>query len=332
MPMRKEKPRRLSAWLGALLMLPFAMIQVQQAQAQSCYVSGAFGMNFGAVTSNGRTAISSVSYTCAPDYSGRNRTFYYQACIYIGPGDWSAGQPTRRMSNYNGDYLNYDLFSDPAQSLLIGEPGSTPVYQVLTAVQPGVQQVTQATVHGWVYPNQTVPAFAHFQEQGLQGLVRYRFSSSAFPQSEDCSSGGDGGGNASFSSSGVLAFFENSCRVAATDMNFGLINPPQNAVHETSSIRIQCMPNTPWRVGLDNGLHFDGSTRRMAGADGFVKYQLYLDEGRTKIWGNAGTNMAGGVTDGSGNIPSLTVYGKVPPQPDLKSGSYSDTIIITVYY
>lgn len=304
----------------------------QSVHAESCYVGGAFGMNFGVVTSSGRAATSSVSYVCEPDYSRSDHTVYYQLCVYIGSGESSAGQTPRRMSNYNGAYLHYELFSDPAHTLPIGAAGSTPVYQVFLAVPPGAPQSAQAPVHGWVYPGQSVPAVAGFQEQGLPGLLRYRYSTTGFPASPDCGSGGTGGGSASFGSSGVLASFENGCWVVATDLDFGRVDPPLNPVREAASIRIQCAPGTSWKVGLDNGQHFDGAMRRMAGAGGFVRYQLYLDQARTHVWGNDENSLARGTTDSSGNSLSLTVYGEVPPQPAAERGSYADTIIVTLYY
>lgn len=328
MSMKQGLLRWWPAWRGLLLVWVLFAAPTAPAHAQDCYVNGAFGMYFGAVSGSGRAATSILNYTCAPDYSGRKRTLYYQICVYIGPGDWSLGQATRRMSNYNGAYLHYDLFSDPAHTQLIGAPGSTPVYRVLTAVPPTMPQPAQAPVYGWVYPGQPVPAFASFMEQGMQGLLRYRYSSTAFPDSADCSSGGEGGASASFNSSGVLASYENACKVAATDMDFGRVDPPQNPLYATASIRIDCVPGTPWRLGLDNGQHFDGTTRRMAGPGGMVQYQLYLDEGRTRVWGNAGADMA----DGIGSVPAVTVYGKLLPQPELETGSYSDTIIVTMYY
>ena len=302
------------------------------ALAQSCYVSGAFGMNFGTVTSSGRAASSSVNHTCAPDYSGAGNTFYYQLCLYIGPGEWSAGQPTRRMTNYNGAYLLYDLFSDPAHTQLIGAPGTTPVYQVFLAVPPGTPRTADAPVHGWVYPGQSVPAVAGFQEQGHQGLLRYRYATTGYPQSADCTTGGLGGGSTGFHSSGVLATYDNGCWIAATDLDFGRVTPPLVLLRGTASIRVQCAPGTPWKVGIDNGQNFDGEMRRMAGVGGFVKYQLYLDQSLTRVWGNDDTSVARGTTDTSGNIVTLTVYGGVSPQPDVAAGSYTDTLVATLYY
>lgn len=304
----------------------------QGAQAQTCHVEGSFSMNFGTVTGAGRATTSNLKYTCAPDYAG-GRTLYYQICLYLSPGDWSAGQPTRRMTNYNGGFLNYDLFSDPAHTQIIGAPGTTPVYQFQAAVAPGSPLSTHAPIYGWVYPGQAVSASRHYQEQGIQGVLRYRYSNADYPNSADCATGGSGGGAVTFNSSGVLASYDNACWIVATDIDFGATPPPLQALREHGSIRVQCAPGTPWKVGLSNGQNFDGVMRRMIGPAGNVQYQLYLDEAHTQVWGDDDeTNRATGTTDIAGNTVTLTVYGEVPPQPDLAIGSYTDTIVATLYY
>ena len=67
--------RRVSAGALALAAMGCLALVPQQARAQSCHVNGAFGMDFGTVTSSGRGAVSSLTYTCAPDYSGSNSTY-----------------------------------------------------------------------------------------------------------------------------------------------------------------------------------------------------------------------------------------------------------------
>ena len=317
------------AWAAAGLMSAF---HPGAAQAQSCYINSGLSMNFGLVTGTGRAASSSVNYTCAPDYSSARNTLYYQVCLFIGPGTSSTGTSPRRMTNYHGDYLYYELFSDPVHSQPIGAPGSTPVYQIFTAVAPGAAVAVRAPIYGWVYAGQAVSAVHMFEEQRQPGELRYRFSTTAFPNSTDCSMGGTGGGRVSFGSFGVHAYYDNGCTVAASNLNFGRVTPPQAAVHETSRISVQCASGTPWRVALDNGLNFDGNMRRMAGAGGYVKYQLYKDESHTDVWGGEATDMREGATDANGTVASLTVYGEVPPQPEVQAGTYTDTVVVTLHY
>lgn len=322
------------AWMASLvpvLLTGLALIPTS-AQAQQCYVNGSFLMNFGAVTGSGSASSTSINVTCAPDYSGTNSTFYYQLCVYLGPGDWSAGQPTRRMSNYNGSYLNYDLYSDPARTQSIGAVGSTPVYQVQLAVPPGSPRSSNIVFHGWVYPGQSVPAQSGYQEEGSQGVMVVRYDTTGFPSSPDCSSGGRDISRVSFSSSGVQASYQNGCWIVASDLDFGQVTPPQQALHAMTNVRVQCPAGTPWKLALDNGQHHDGTMRRMAGQGSYVAYQLYLDQSRTQVWGHDATNMRTGATDASGSAASVTIYGEVPPQPGILIGNYSDTIVATLYY
>ncbi|WP_158543546.1 Csu type fimbrial protein [Dyella solisilvae] len=331
MPLKWFRARCRHDWVCLLVLALLALIP-QPGRAQSCYVSGSFGMNFGAVTRNGGSSSSDVDIECSPDYTGANRTFYYRVCMYMGPGASSAGQPTRRMTNYNGSYLNYDLFADPAHTQLIGDVGSTFNYQVESVVPPGAVVALHDFVYGLVYPNQSVPASYQYQEVGILGTVRYRYNTVSGSTSPDCSSGGLGGGTTTFNTSGVLATFENSCTVTATDLDFGQVSTPTQAVNGLSTILVQCPANTTWQVGLDNGLNYNAGLRRMSGQGNFVSYQLYRDASRTQVWGNTPDAMSTGATDASGNPVDITVYGQVSAQPDAPAGQYADTVVVTLYY
>ena len=309
----------------------FLALQIHPVQAQSCYPGNTFDMNFGTVNSSGGMTNSPVIVICQPDHSG-GQTFYYQVCVFITLGSSSGGQPTRRMTNYMGDYLNYDLFGDPAHTQHVGPPGTTPVLQRQIAASPATPQTVDIPIYGLVYPGQSVPATHPFQEQGMTTIVHFRYSTAGFPVSADCMTGGSGGGSFTLGSAGIHATFADSCWVAATDIDFGSTAPPQSALRENGNIRVQCAPGTVWRIGLDNGQNFDGSMRRMAGPGGYVRYQLYLDAANTEVWGNDDTDMAVGTTDTAGNTASLTVYGAVPAQPNLAVGNYVDTIVVTLYY
>lgn len=319
--------RHLAPWLVVVL-LAWAPLA---AKAQQCHVNGAFGMEFGSVNSSGKAATSTIQYACQ-NYAAPIE--YFHICLFMGPGQFSAGQPTRRMYNYSSQtYLNYDLFSDAAHSSKIGAPGTTPVYKLSMTVPNGQQLSSTAMVYGRVYPGQSATA-GNFQEQGINGTLRYRFSNSPFTSSADCSSGGQGGGVDSFNSSGVRAQFDNSCQIAvdATDMNFGQTPPPGTAINATSNIAVRCPVQTNWSLGLNNGLNYSGGWRRMANAGRFVPYQLYLDSGRTQVWGNTSGTRYNHTTPANGNTVNVTVYGRVPAMPTAAPGTYSDTITVTLTY
>lgn len=334
MPLTVSTALRRRLWLGLLALLLLALVP-RQGHAQDCYVSGAFGMNFGAVGTHGGTSSSSVQVVCQPDYA-TNRTLYYHLCLYMGPGSQSGGQPTRRMTNYNGWTLDYDLFADPAHTQRIGDVGSSPVYQLHGVVPPGSPVTLNAFIYGLVYPNQHVAASPpNYQETSIPGTIRFsfRYDSPSPTPSPDCMSdvGASGTGATSFNTSVVEASFENTCSVSATDLDFGQVVPTQ-AINAVSTVRVQCPANTAWKVGLDNGLNYNAGLRRMTGGGNTITYELYRDATRTQEWGNTDGAMNSGTTDNAGSAVNLTVYGKVSAQPDTPAGQYSDTVVVTLYY
>jgi spore coat protein U-like protein len=62
-----------------------------------------------------------------------------------------------------------------------------------------------------------------------------------------------------------------------------------------------------------------------------LHYKLFSDSGHTINWGNTvGTDTVS--KTGSGAAQTLTVYGQVPAGQYVTSGSYSDTITVTLTY
>ncbi|WP_372750214.1 spore coat U domain-containing protein [Litorivivens sp.] len=135
----------------------------------------------------------------------------------------------------------------------------------------------------------------------------------------------------------VTASVVDSCSVSANNLAFGDVEPVSNLnIDATGAVTVTCSLGTSYSVELDDGANSsDGSvsTRRMTdGASNFLSYQLYSDALRTSVWGEtSGTNDVTGTGTGLG-IP-LTVYGRIPSgQQETQTGSYSDTINVTVNY
>jgi spore coat protein U-like protein len=144
-----------------------------------------------------------------------------------------------------------------------------------------------------------------------------------------CTSGGFGGtGTFPFT---ARASVQPSCTVSASDHDFGNVGGFLDSSHDgTSAISLQCTNGAAWKVGLDNGQHASGATRRMSGSGGLVTYELYRDNGRTQRWGNAEQDWSTGT--GSGTTQNLTVYGRVPAQQARPAGTYTDVVTVSVTY
>lgn len=119
-----------------------------------------------------------------------------------------------------------------------------------------------------------------------------------------------------------------------TAMDFGSKGIIDSNIDETSQIDVICTKDTPYTVGLSAGDGKDASmaSRQMTGGSSdTITYALYRDATRTQIWGKTIGADTGSYT-GNGKRQTLTVYGRVPPQPSPTPGSYSDVVTVSLEY
>jgi len=135
----------------------------------------------------------------------------------------------------------------------------------------------------------------------------------------------------------VTATVIDSCDVSANNLGFGNVEPVNNLnIDAVGSVTVTCSLGTSYSVLLDDGANSsDGtvSTRRMNdGGTNYLSYQLYSDTLRTSVWGEtAGTNDFTGIGTGIG-VP-VVVYGRIPSgQQATQTGSYTDTINVTLNF
>jgi spore coat protein U-like protein len=74
--------------------------------------------------------------------------------------------------------------------------------------------------------------------------------------------------------------------------------------------------------------------REMKSGSHILDYNIYTNSGHTTIWGNgsSGNSTNSGSFTASGGNTSFTAYGEVPAQAGPASGSYTDSITVTVTY
>jgi spore coat protein U-like protein len=135
----------------------------------------------------------------------------------------------------------------------------------------------------------------------------------------------------------VTANVAAACTVTASNLDFGTVNPLGGAVDQSAPLTVACTSTTAYTVGLSAGTT-TGSTltqRLMASGASFINYNLYTDAARGNVWGNsaASPSWVSGTGSGLGTPQTLTVYGRIPSQPNLAAGSYLEpTISVTVTY
>ena len=120
---------------------------------------------------------------------------------------------------------------------------------------------------------------------------------------------------------------------SASTLSFGTQGVLSTNADQTSTLQVTCTNSTPYNIGLNAGTGTGATvaTRKLTSGGNTVNYTLYSDSGRSVVWGNTiNTNTVGG--SGNGASQSYQIYGRVPPQTTPASGSYSDTITVTVTY
>ena len=312
--------------------------------AQQCSSSG-FGIAFGTVYINASAStVGSVPYNCQSNASDT----YYKLCLLIPEGNTSAtsGINPRRMTDYNGHEIAYNLYSDAAFTKIIGPPPSSAGYPDYTwdFVVPG----------GWSSPARSVPVYAYiptlpstttagsYQAQFTNVTLKYAWSNKGTPS--NCNSGGgndSGTGTIIVGYNGTTATVSGSCQISLgktiSDLDFGSVNSLGSAQNGTTTISVSCPGSTTWKMGLSNGTYASGTQRRMkhSTSASYINYELYRNSARTQRWGNdttGGTDTVNGSGAAQTNPTVITVYGQVPAQAQPTTGNYSDTVTVTLVY
>jgi spore coat protein U-like protein len=271
-------------------------------------------------------ANATLNYNCS---NSANSTRFATVCFSIGDGAQGAGNSNPRlMQDGAGDDLFFQLFQNAAHTTVWGSSFfgvNTPVQVNVTIAARGSTSGS-ATMYGRVVGGQSTAVPGSYQDQFTGNHTALTINESGTSPPGSCSTS-------------ILSQFPftttatvtSQCAVSATMLDFGTVGLLLANTDGASTISVQCALGIAYQVGLDNGQHATGTTRRMTGPGGLLNYELYRNSGRTQRWGSTLNNDTV-VGVGSGNTQNLTVYGRVPNQTTPSAGTYNDTITITVTY
>jgi spore coat protein U-like protein len=316
-------------FLFALLFFAGIAVAPHAVRAQNISCTATMtNVSFGNVNplSSQTDANATLNYNCT---NGANSTRFATVCFSIGDGAQGAGNSNPRlMQDGAGDDLFFQLFQNAAHTTVWGSS----FFGVNTPVQVNVtiahQSSTQgsATMYGRVVNGQTTARPGAYQDQFTGNHTAITINESGTSPPGSCSTS-------------ILAQFPfnatatvtSQCAVSASTLDFGAVGLLLANTDGTSTVTVQCASGVAYQVGLDNGQHATGTTRRMQGPGGLVTYELYRNTTRTQRWGSTlNTDTVTG--SGNGSNQSLTVYGRVPNQTTPSAGTYNDTITVTVTY
>mgnify|MGYP003582884323 CR=1 FL=1 len=323
--------RRIAMVLAALCLWALA---TGTASAQNCWNGGKSDINFGTLSKGGTSdANGDVKLTCQ---SAWNTPTYFLMCVYAPGYPTPADINPRLMSNNNAGGVSrtmpYNLYANAGRTQVIGPLGNGSYTTYVFTPQSAVQGQTTFTIPIYARASAAsdLPGGQTFYSYGNNISVVWAAGTGAPPASCNSSAIQTGTETIQIQTQAVTS---NSCAVSvsATDMDFGSTSSLAAARDSTSTIKLSCPPNTSWWLGLNNGLHATGTQRRMAGPAGdLVTYELYLDAARGQRWGS--TQGSDTFSGSGGNPASVTVFGRVPAQPGVTPGAYSDTITVTLTY
>jgi spore coat protein U-like protein len=297
---------------------------------------------FGEVNPFGGTVdvTASLSFSCTTTLLAAGEAAV-RACFSIGSGAQGDGgiNPRRMLSGANA--LFFTLYRDASRSLIWGTRSGSSHVEIsfrIPVVLLGSTYNDTITAYGRVPAGQNalIPGSYSNAFSGAHTLMEWRWAESTLispTMPSSCTSGGGGGGTTSFPFTATAAVSP-ACNPSFTvqDIDFGTHGLLSTSIDSSATVAPQCTNTTPYQIGLDNGLHAVGNTRRMRSAGGrHVTYELYRDAGRSQRWGNTVNTDTVSAT-GDGSAQSLPIYARVAPQTTPPEGTYSDTVTVTIYY
>jgi spore coat protein U-like protein len=133
----------------------------------------------------------------------------------------------------------------------------------------------------------------------------------------------------------VAAQVSRTCQIDAGPLAFGAYDPI--GLHSTAPldgeaiITVTCTKGTPAVIALGAGGNASGSQRFMANGTFRLQYDLYQDSTRSLPWGDTSGNWQK-LRAATGDSMSISVYGRIPGAQDVSVGTYSDSVVATVYF
>jgi spore coat protein U-like protein len=120
------------------------------------------------------------------------------------------------------------------------------------------------------------------------------------------------------------------CSVSTVGVAFSAYNVFSTTNDDVSgSVTVSCSASATYRISLSKGSGTFAS-RLMHHGTNALSYNLFTDTQRLMIWGDGSSGTV--VISGTGTGQSYPVYGRIPARQNVRGGSYSDTVTVTVTY
>jgi len=133
-----------------------------------------------------------------------------------------------------------------------------------------------------------------------------------------------------------------NCGTSITPLSFGTYRPfLESDTNSVASITLNCSgtkgATIPYEIRLSTGQSGDIYNRALIAGDAQsdLFYQLYTDPAYSVVWGDGitGTSGSGVISLVAPNgVSTKNIYGRIPKKQTVKSGRYSDYIVVSVIF
>jgi len=134
----------------------------------------------------------------------------------------------------------------------------------------------------------------------------------------------------------VTASVASVCLISNGTLAFGSYDPTSGAaLNAATTLTLTCTLGTPYNIGMAAGAGTGATTtlRVLTSGSNTLGYKLFRDSGRTLNWGNTvGTDTLSGTSSATVLTNTINVYGQIPASEAAATGSYTDSVTVTVTY
>ncbi|WP_293393780.1 spore coat U domain-containing protein [Nevskia sp.] len=134
----------------------------------------------------------------------------------------------------------------------------------------------------------------------------------------------------------VSASVASVCLISNGSLNFGSYDPTSGStLNGSTTVTLTCTLGTAYNIGLNAGAGTGATValRKLTSGGNTLGYRLFRDPSRTLNWGNTpATDTLDGTSSASLLTNTITVYGQIPASEAAPTGSYTDSVAITVTY
>jgi spore coat protein U-like protein len=129
----------------------------------------------------------------------------------------------------------------------------------------------------------------------------------------------------------IQATVASACALSSGTINFGtyLAGAASHRDYGGAIGYVRCY-NMALTIELDSGQNASGSTRHMKSGSSLLRYELFQDINRTRIF-STGANALALTSDATG-AASVQVYGRIFSGQVVPPGSYTDTVGIVLTF